>query len=91
MINDRKIRVGHCPNPDDAFMFYDLSSGKVKLEGKIIEHLLEDIQFGERFVKMYVNELTIDMGKRSKKALEQLFKLSTERKLISPVQDILSF
>jgi 1,4-dihydroxy-6-naphthoate synthase len=61
------------------------------LKGKIIEHLLEDIRFGERFVKMYVNELTIDMGKRSKKALEQLFKLSTERKLISPVQDIQSF
>ncbi len=42
--NDRVIRVGHSPDPDDAFMFYGLASGKVKLEGIVIEHLLEDIQ-----------------------------------------------
>ncbi len=41
---DRVIRVGHSPDPDDAFMFYGLASGKVKLEGIQIEHLLEDIQ-----------------------------------------------
>jgi 5,8-dihydroxy-2-naphthoate synthase len=41
---ERIIRVGHSPDPDDAFMFYGLSSGKVKLEGIRIEHLLEDIQ-----------------------------------------------
>jgi len=41
---ERVIRVGHSPDPDDAFMFYGLSSGKVKLDGIIIEHLLEDIQ-----------------------------------------------
>jgi 1,4-dihydroxy-6-naphthoate synthase len=38
------LRVGHSPDPDDAFMFYGLASGKVKLEGIIIEHMLEDIQ-----------------------------------------------
>jgi len=38
------IRVGHSPDPDDAFMFYGLASGKVKLEGIVIEHMLEDIQ-----------------------------------------------
>ena len=42
--NERIIRVGHSPDPDDAFMFYGLASGKVKLEGILIEHLLEDIQ-----------------------------------------------
>jgi 1,4-dihydroxy-6-naphthoate synthase len=41
---DRIIRVGHSPDPDDAFMFYGLASGKVKLPGIRIEHLLEDIQ-----------------------------------------------
>ncbi len=41
---DRIIRVGHSPDPDDAFMFYGLSSGKVKLEGITIQHHLEDIQ-----------------------------------------------
>src|SRR2546425_295202 len=43
-MTERIIRVGHSPDPDDAFMFYGLSSGKVKLEGIRIEHLLEDIQ-----------------------------------------------
>ncbi len=41
---DRIITIGHSPDPDDAFMFYGLSSGKVKLEGVTIEHMLEDIQ-----------------------------------------------
>ena len=43
-MKDRIIRVGHSPDPDDAFMFYGLSSGKVKLDGIAIQHLLEDIQ-----------------------------------------------
>jgi 1,4-dihydroxy-6-naphthoate synthase len=43
-VTDRIIRVGHSPDPDDAFMFYGLASGKVKLEGIRIEHMLEDIQ-----------------------------------------------
>ncbi|MCI0708426.1 MAG: ABC transporter substrate-binding protein [Ignavibacteriae bacterium] len=43
-MTDRIIRVGHSPDPDDAFMFYGLSSGKVKLEGITIEHVLQDIQ-----------------------------------------------
>ena len=43
-MSDRVIRIGHSPDPDDAFMFYGLSSGKVKLDGIIIEHLLADIQ-----------------------------------------------
>jgi 1,4-dihydroxy-6-naphthoate synthase len=41
---DQVLRVGHSPDPDDAFMFYGLASGKVKLEGITIEHMLEDIQ-----------------------------------------------
>ncbi len=51
-MNDRTIRVGHSPDPDDAFMFYGLSSGKVKLPGIRIEHLLEDIQsLNERAIR----------------------------------------
>jgi 1,4-dihydroxy-6-naphthoate synthase len=41
---DRVITIGHSPDPDDAFMFYGLSSGKVKLDGVTIKHMLEDIQ-----------------------------------------------
>ena len=45
MIKSKKIiKVGHSPDPDDAFMFYGLASGKVKIEGIEIKHVLEDIQ-----------------------------------------------
>lgn len=43
-MSERIIRVGHSPDPDDAFMFYGLASGMVKLDNIRIEHLLEDIQ-----------------------------------------------
>lgn len=43
-MSERVIKVGHSPDPDDAFMFYGLASEKVKLEGIKIEHMLEDIQ-----------------------------------------------
>jgi 1,4-dihydroxy-6-naphthoate synthase len=43
-MHDRVVHIGHSPDPDDAFMFYGLASGKVKLEGVRIEHILEDIQ-----------------------------------------------
>ena len=43
-MSERIINVGHSPDPDDAFMFYGLASGKVKLDGIRIEHFLEDIQ-----------------------------------------------
>ncbi|MBI2554164.1 MAG: ABC transporter substrate-binding protein, partial [Candidatus Rokubacteria bacterium] len=38
------IRIGHSPDPDDAFMFYALTAGKVKAEGLEIQHVLEDIE-----------------------------------------------
>ena len=38
------IRIGHSPDPDDAFMFYALTAGKVKVEGIEVEHVLEDIE-----------------------------------------------
>src|ERR671922_1983948 len=38
------IRIGHSPDPDDAFMFYALTAGKVRVAGITIEHVLEDIE-----------------------------------------------
>jgi 1,4-dihydroxy-6-naphthoate synthase len=38
------IRIGHSPDPDDAFMFYALTAGKVRAEGIEVEHVLEDIE-----------------------------------------------
>ncbi len=38
------IRLAHSPDPDDAFMFYGLSSGGVDPRGYEFEHVLRDIQ-----------------------------------------------
>jgi 1,4-dihydroxy-6-naphthoate synthase len=38
------IRIGHSPDPDDAFMFYALTAGKVRMPGIEVEHVLEDIE-----------------------------------------------
>ena len=40
----RKIRVGHSPDADDAFMFYALAKAKIPLNGFSIEHVIEDIE-----------------------------------------------
>ena len=39
-----QIRLAHSPDPDDAFMFYGLASGKVDSRQYEFEHILEDIQ-----------------------------------------------
>jgi 1,4-dihydroxy-6-naphthoate synthase len=38
------LRIGHTPDPDDAYMFYGFASGQVKIRDYEIEHILEDIQ-----------------------------------------------
>lgn len=43
-MSEQIIRVGHSPDPDDAFMFYALAKGVVKLPGYKIEHVMADIQ-----------------------------------------------
>ena len=40
----RTIRVGHSPDPDDAFMFYGLASGRVETPGYEIVQVLKDIE-----------------------------------------------
>jgi len=39
-----------------------------------------------KFVKMYVNEITVDMGEKGKTSIERIFQLASERKIISPFQ-----
>jgi 1,4-dihydroxy-6-naphthoate synthase len=36
-----------------------------------------------KFVKMYVNELTLDMGRDGKRAIEKMFEMAQERKILS--------
>ncbi|MGH3131670.1 MAG: MqnA/MqnD/SBP family protein, partial [Gaiellaceae bacterium] len=38
------IRLGHSPDPDDAFMFWALAKGRVDPRGFEFEHVLQDIQ-----------------------------------------------
>jgi 1,4-dihydroxy-6-naphthoate synthase len=40
----RRVRVGHSPDPDDAFMFYGIASGAVATDPYAIEQVLEDIE-----------------------------------------------
>jgi 1,4-dihydroxy-6-naphthoate synthase len=40
----RRVRVGHSPDPDDAFMFYGIASGAVATDPYEIEQVLEDIE-----------------------------------------------
>jgi 1,4-dihydroxy-6-naphthoate synthase len=44
-----------------------------------------DAKLGEQFVKMYVSELTIDMGENGQKALQLLYRLAEERGLIPTI------
>jgi 1,4-dihydroxy-6-naphthoate synthase len=39
-----RIRLGHSPDPDDAFMFWALAVGAVDTRGFEFEHVLQDIQ-----------------------------------------------
>ena len=43
-MQNRRIRVGHSPDPDDAFMFYGLAAEKITIPGVAIEHVMADIQ-----------------------------------------------
>jgi 1,4-dihydroxy-6-naphthoate synthase len=40
----RTIRVGHSPDPDDAFMFHALTTGAIDTPGYRFEHVLLDIE-----------------------------------------------
>lgn len=41
---DKILRIGHSPDPDDAFMFFGLASGRISIPGFTIDHVMEDIQ-----------------------------------------------
>jgi len=43
-VEKKTLKIGHSPDPDDAFMFYGLAKGAVKIRDFEIEHVLADIQ-----------------------------------------------
>ena len=40
----------------------------------------------EKFVKMYVNDLTIDMGQQGNKALNKLYSIAKQNKIIESIE-----
>lgn len=44
MNNPLRLRIGHSPDPDDAFLFYAMTQGKIPLRGMEVEHRLEGIE-----------------------------------------------
>ena len=52
------LRVGHSPDPDDAFMFYGLAHGHVRIRDYRIEHVLEDIESLNRRAALRELEVT---------------------------------
>jgi 5,8-dihydroxy-2-naphthoate synthase len=40
----RRVRIGHSPDPDDAFMYYAIAKGKVDTGGYAVVQVLEDIE-----------------------------------------------
>src|SRR6185295_5167628 len=55
---DKLVRIGHSPDPDDAFMFYALTAGKVRIPRVRIEHVLEDIETLNRRARTAELEVT---------------------------------
>jgi 1,4-dihydroxy-6-naphthoate synthase len=43
-LSDQVIRIGHSPDPDDAFLFYGMTQGAVSMPGIKIEHQMEGIE-----------------------------------------------
>lgn len=43
-VSPKLIRVGHSPDPDDAFMFYAMAHKKIDMRGFEVEHVIEDIE-----------------------------------------------
>lgn len=56
-MGSRHIKVGHSPDPDDAFMFYGIAAGKIDTRGFDIEQVLEDIESLNR--RALVGELEV--------------------------------
>ena len=38
------LQVGHSPDADDAFMYYAIAHGKVRIGEYQVQHVLEDIE-----------------------------------------------
>src|ERR1700751_2141385 len=54
-----ELRLAHSPDSDDAFMFYALATGKVRLPGVKFTHILSDIESLNQAAKKEVYDVTV--------------------------------
>jgi len=53
-----ELRLAHSPDSDDAFMFYSLATGKVRLPGVKFTHILSDIETLNRAAHQETYDIT---------------------------------
>jgi 1,4-dihydroxy-6-naphthoate synthase len=53
-----ELRLAHSPDSDDAFMFYALATGKVRLPGVKFTHILSDIESLNQAAKVETYDIT---------------------------------
>jgi 1,4-dihydroxy-6-naphthoate synthase len=53
-----ELRLAHSPDSDDAFMFYALATGKVRLPGVKFTHILSDIESLNQAAKQETYDIT---------------------------------
>ena len=57
-----KIRFGHSPDPDDAFMFYAIARNKIWCDPFVIDHVIEEIEkLNQRAMKGELEVTAISM------------------------------
>ena len=57
-IQTAELQLAHSPDSDDAFMFYALATGKVRLPGVKFNHVLSDIESLNRAAEKEIYDIT---------------------------------
>jgi 1,4-dihydroxy-6-naphthoate synthase len=85
--NNKTLTLGQIRRFDYLFknsIIYGLNNMEEALEYAMKYGRGQSKDMISKFVKMYVNEITVDMGERGKTSIERIFHLAAERKIISP-------
>ena len=87
--NNKTLTLGQIRRFDYLFknsIIYGLNNMEEALEYAMKYGRGQSKDMISKFVKMYVNDITVDMGERGKTSIERIFQLAAERKIISPFQ-----
>ena len=87
--NNKTLTLGQIRRFDYLFknsIIYGLNNMEEALEYAMKYGRGQSKDMISKFVKMYVNEITVDMGERGKTSIERIFQLASERNIISPFQ-----